>query len=59
MIGVNRFELNQLTMREAIAEYLNKRATSTAQVEVTNVVQPGTNNFEVLVKPLEAAKEGK
>jgi hypothetical protein len=57
MIGANKLELNQATMCAAVAEYLNYRATSAAQVEVASVSQPGTGSFTVWVKPREADKE--
>jgi hypothetical protein len=58
MIGVNKLELNIATMRAAVEEYLNKRALSTARVEVTAVWQPGGSDsaFTVLMKPKQETK---
>ncbi len=55
MIGANTLLLNQATMKKAVQEYLNRRALSTGQVEVTSVAQP-QQAFIVWVKPLEESK---
>lgn len=57
MIGLNVIEFNDGTMRVALQEYLNNRATWDAKVEVTSITKvPNCGAFRICVKPLEPVK---
>jgi hypothetical protein len=52
MKGLNTYSFNHGTAEEAFQEYINKRATASAQVAVTGVMyDTGKGVFKVTVKP--------
>ena len=58
MIGNNEIRFNQATMKEAVQEYLSKRAMPCGQVEVTNVKRLDSE-FIISVKGPEAGDASK
>lgn len=49
--GQNTVILNQATICEAIEEYLNHRLLPSSELKVSSVVQPGNDDFRVIVQP--------
>lgn len=52
MKGHNTLQLNKETVEQAVEDYLNAQLTIT-HLKVKDVVQPGTEHFNVFVETIE------